>query len=235
MANERKTKIPIPITYIILRQIHKSAQILQRDNSEIAEDYRNGMIMPEIVEKYSISEKFKISPEVARSIVRYALVGNQQGRTIYNGLIPAKEFEELAFEHRSKNGMKNGTITGKKFYEEKKGLFARGIEQVVEAGKKGGKIGGNKLYLEKRGIHAYSHEENVENGKQSALSRGFNLWGEEEIEFTKELINSPEYRKGSFVKRVKICEQVNNQFHNGKYIRDPQAISYLMYKLKNKK
>jgi len=141
---------------------------LQKDHLEIAELYGQDYTLSRIVEELSIPSNYGVSYNVARTGVRLTISGYGGGFNIdsYDGLINVDEREIISRKHMRESGRR----TGRRLYEEKRGIHGRTHEQMIEDGRKGGRIGGligGSVSYEKRvGIHGRTHEQHSEDGRK---------------------------------------------------------------------
>ncbi len=130
----------------------KIGKTLQKDLPEIAEDYRAGKVIREIVEERDIISNYGIqNPETARYAVWLALHGysgkfNFIRESPYEGLVPEEELQVLVKENMERTRAENGLIN--KLLNV--GYCGLPFEQRSAAGKVGEKFL-EKDYLNKEG------------------------------------------------------------------------------------
>lgn len=212
--------LPVGQLLAIRRSLEVGVQ-LQRDFPEVAEDYRGGMSISKIVDKYNLSLKYGISKKIATQSVHRALRGYKGGflrLDSYEGLIEESELEKLAREHWSRRGSEAGTI----LYEKGLGIFSRTREQMIEDCKKGGLIGGRNA------------------GLASIISQGMIPWTPEEKEFAYVLSQNPDYQikeglnKGGRKVRL-ITEKINETYYDGKPVRSVRSIVACLARLRKER
>lgn len=231
-------------------------RILQEEHPEIAESYRNGCFVREIVEELDICNKYNVTQRVAENGILRALTGCEgySGVEGYEGFLSTEEREQLAKEHRiecSKSvGLRNfeegiglagmtqeqryaaAKKAGSASYKSGKGATGLSKGKLSEAGKrggaKGGKISGRKMFEEGRGIFAMSEEEKRRAYKNSAMAKEVTSWSDEEKREAYELSLLPEYRHGSLTNNVKIADYLNEKHHSGNRIRTRGAVSRMI-------
>jgi hypothetical protein len=154
----------------IVRSLDVGLQ-LQKDLPEIAEDYRRGMFISEIISKYDLCSRYGYNKEVIKTAVKYALKGYGGGleRDSFGGLLEGGELEKLAQEHKQRSGTQardrslgiHGKTSeqlaefGRKSHTLKKGVHGRTPEQMSRDGIKSYELG--------VGIHGMSREQRIEN------------------------------------------------------------------------
>jgi len=135
---------------------------IQKRFPEVADDYKKGNTLREIVDKYGIVFKYDIPLRVAIGAVNFAIRGHSGGFGVlpYNGLIrDESELEILCKSHRIK------------------ALGSSGHDNLSKYGRMGGKIGGliggatNRK--EKTGICGMTREQARKAGLKSAETRGY--------------------------------------------------------------
>ena len=160
---------------------------LQQEHPEIADLYRQGYTLPDIVGELDIRTEYDVSNMVAQGGVRRVLSGHNGSLGIrnYDGFLSKEEIERLGKEHMSEAGLRT--------YREGMGIYAMTPKQKRAASKMGGrtayeegrgfhvmipkekketaKMGGNKSYKEGKGIFGRTKEKisrnNREGGKRS--------------------------------------------------------------------
>lgn len=202
----------------------KLGQKLQKLYPQIADDYRTGYSLKQIVDKYDLTESYDISKSVAATAVKCALNGYDSHFEFfdypsYDGLIPVDEYKDLAVQQHS--------LSGKRLAEHtrinKNGIYGLTLDERIKCGQKGAKI----LMQKKLGIHAQTYEDHKKFGKLSAQSRGLILWTDEEKYSTLEMATQPDktYRQGSKILVKKIAEELNEIYHAGNQIRTSVAVA----------
>jgi len=182
---------------------------------DIENDYRNGKSLSDIVRERHICDVLRIpSVDMAMTSVHYALRG-YDGRLSfsslhqYEGLISREELENLAREHRSKNGKIMGSLNGRINYDNGNGISSLSTDQRRNNGIKG---------VEAQGNTPYSMEE------ENAILR---------------LSEKPEYihqegRSLGTPDLEKLTKMINESFHNGAEIRSTKKIRSKLYLLRKK-
>lgn len=183
---------------------------------EIAEDYRNGNSLLDIVNKYGIQEEFGIKEATAKKSVSFALRGYGgefkfffSNKPVYTGLIDSSELLEIAKIH--------GVDSGKKL-----------------GGKYGSKIG-ELTFKNKTGIHSQTNKEKSNSGKKGLVSQGKTPWTDEELKTAYEMSFNPSYRRGIRVNTGKIAEEINSWFHNRNQIRTSFSVTRALYSHRKRK
>ena len=197
---------------------------------EIAEDYRQGLSLNDLVEKYNIKNFFGKKEKVCQMGVLYAIKGyDGQIRLFkletYSGLIEKNEAAIIGKEHNRKNSKK----IGDHFFQEGLGIFKITKEERQKIGQKSGA----KLVKEKLGVHAYTHEERKDVGRLGAIAQGKVPYSDEEILYIKELSKKPEFRKGSLIRAREIAIKINEVFHQKKNVRNANSVKKIHSKNKN--
>ena len=145
----------------------KLGKILQQEHFEIANLYKQGHILSQIIKELNIPSNYRVSYDIAWSGVRLAIAGYPGGFSeidSYGGLININERKIISKEHRQEYGKK----TGKRNYEEKKGIHG----QTPEERRDYARNGGNTVYKEKKGIHARTLEQMSEDGRKGGIIGG---------------------------------------------------------------
>ena len=213
----------VAIIYSILR-----GREIQQSFPEVAEDYRQGLSLRQIVEKHNIDSKFNLKKQTAFLAVHRALWGFKGEMKItnqppYPGLITNKEELSAIGEDHSR---KHGEQIGKRMKAEGGGFFAFSKKEQKEVGKKSGKAN----FIAKVGIHAQTPQERTALGLLALKARGVTPLSDEENILLKELLSSSEYRKGKVTDIEKITQTLNNKFHNGNPIRKPENLKAIIYR-----
>lgn len=221
-----------------LRAIKRAVYLgrtLQGDFPGIAQDYRDGLSRPKIVEKYNIMRKYRVGKNIAEGAVAFALRGHDDNLGVkpYSGLITDRnELSRLGLEHQV-TAMANSLTPevrrsiGEKLYEKRLGLFALTHEQRVENSKKGGKTARDNGY----GFHALTPEQKLENQRKATIASGHTLWTTEERNRALELAKHPDYQFGERGPCYqKIADTINEEFHAGNNTRTRSSINYLLFK-----
>ena len=206
----------------ISRGIERGKEI--RDSlAAIADDYRAGMTLSEIVSKYNIMNKFEIDNEdVAGKAVKYALSG-YDGTSIslhnehYEGLMTQEEYSKISARHQVDSRIR----VGKRLYEEGNGLFSIPREKKRQMGIRHGK----NQYSQKKGIHALDIEQKRENGRKGAAARGYVAWDHYETVVAYALSILPEYQRSGNANNTKVAEALNAIFHNEEPVRNSRRVS----------
>lgn len=154
---------------------------IAQDYPQIAEDYRRGSTIKKIAENYGFAGEYRLIT----------------GKNTWNCLVSALEIL-IPEEERQVLGRQHMQMTGKKGYEESKGIFSLRVEELGEARRKGGlisgRINGREVYKEKKGIHAQSKEEKRKFGKIGILAQGRKPFSDNEKIYFFELCESLEYQ-----------------------------------------
>ncbi len=205
---------------------------LTTEHPQLADDYRSGMGVPDLVEKYQIKEQYNLKTHTAKNAIRYALKGYDGrydgikhalkiGIDSYPGLLEDnEEARELGRLHRQDNARAHN----QRLKQEGKGFFGQTLEEKSEAGKKGGQIS----FENKLGIHARTPEQMHKRGRDLAESQGKTIYGEEEIQYITELSQHPHYKRGSRLNMSAIVEEVNRKFHRNQPVRTAKSIDHLL-------
>lgn len=196
---------------------------LRESLPQIADEFRNGKFIREIVEDHDIALTYGISESTAIKGVRYALMGYDSdwdflNEKNYDGLIPENEYQSIGKEHR----LENIRETDKKMKKNKKGIYGISKNQRKLNGKKGARV----LIERKIGIHGQTHESRQKVAKWGALARGFTLWTDEEKIAAFDMATQQDctYRIGSKIARGKIAQELNGLYHDGNEIRTAGAV-----------
>ncbi|MFH1439192.1 MAG: hypothetical protein ABIG89_01400 [Candidatus Woesearchaeota archaeon] len=193
---------------------------IQEDYPDIADLYRGGSTIAEIVLAKGIAEEYGLSTNVALNAVGYALRGCYAGPIRYNGLIEnPEERAEIARKH-----IENGWTEqerrkhGLRLVRENKGLFSRSVDDLVEVGK--------KTHKNEKGIH--SSDFGSEGKRKAAIKSneaiGNIVWSIPEYESLKRKYDSPAYKKGRGSDIERIIKELNDEYHNGTKVRDRRAV-----------
>lgn len=145
--------------------------IIQKELPEIAEDYRRGMHLSDIVRVRELMSKYSIPSErVAINSVFYALKGYDGrfttfGLEEFSGLMTTEELESLGKVHNIEHGRRMGKLTGKSNYEKELGIGSLTKEELSKFGSIGGKIGDEVNRRQGSGIYGLTKEQRSEAGK----------------------------------------------------------------------
>ena len=188
---------------------------IQKRFPEVADDYKKGNTLREIVDKYGIVFKYDIPLRVAIGAVNFAIRGHSGGFGVlpYNGLIrDESELEILCKSHRIK------------------ALGSSGHDNLSKYGRMGGKIGGliggatNRK--EKTGICGMTREQARKAGLKSAETRGYIPWNSpndpiSEIEFVYQL------SQNQGLNYVALPGELNEAYRHG---GAPQSVKTALYR-----
>tara|TARA_Y100000310_G_scaffold137447_1_gene136319 strand:- start:11688 stop:12986 length:1299 start_codon:yes stop_codon:yes gene_type:complete len=198
----------------------KVGRFLQIYIPEIADEYRNGKTLANIVEDHELMQEFDLSLDVAKSAVGCAIRGDPGSsiRLGYEGLInDQEELNRLRAEHiRNAKSYEERRAFGLELLVSGRGLFGMTTEERKEIG--------DKLYREGKGIHALDSEGKRQAAIASNISKGLTPWSELEYKFTCMASRLPEYQKHSMVLNGKIADELNKLFHNGVDIRNKNTV-----------
>lgn len=169
MANEIKSdngNLTLEQLSAIKRKIELGL-ILQKELPQIAGDYKDRFTHEEITEVYDISKTYRVTEEIARGAVSYAIRGynkkiNKINIPTYIGLIKdLTELDEIAEAHL----IENGKITGLALKLAGKGIHAQTLQERME----NGCIGGQITYQEKLGIYGRTSEQHSLDSQKAGL------------------------------------------------------------------
>tara|TARA_Y100000310_G_scaffold264856_1_gene275651 strand:- start:317 stop:1033 length:717 start_codon:yes stop_codon:yes gene_type:complete len=231
MANNNNLSAPQ------LRAMKKSAslgRILQKEFSEIAEDYRNGLSKTKIIEKYNIKALYNIGENVAQNAIASALKGHngKLGVKTYEGLIPDQgELARLCLEHQE-NATVDMTVEQRRgygtiAYERKVGIHALTKKQRKKNSSKGGVIAVDK----KLGIHGLSKEQKKAHRRKAIINSGNVPWEDEHKERVFELAKHTDFQCGKKGPSYqKIANQINKELYDNQPIRTRSAINYVLFR-----
>jgi len=209
------------------------AKEIQKAFPQIALDYINGIVAPEIVKKYNIQEIYGIeSPELAVKTVHCAIRGSKgsyemTGVQPFPGLIDDPEIRKILTTKHKKIG---AVKSGKSARDKKLGMFSLSLEEHRQVGKRSGAAN----YQKKIGIHAEkTEEERKKLSREAIIARGDTPLSEDEKLLIQNLSSQPEYRiNESKARSAKIAEEVNTRLHSGKKIRTSGSITEILKNLK---
>ena len=159
------------------------------DHPEIADLYRAGKTLPDIVQELDILSEYDVrTSQVAEYGVRLALRGYDGGFgdlinvKSYEGLITdSEELEDLCLAHQTEGGHEahrrgvgvHGMSTeerreiGRKLHSDGKGIHAQTEEQYQELGRRTGGVHGPLSYEKGIGVHALGREQLQEIGRKA--------------------------------------------------------------------
>ncbi|MCH7850228.1 MAG: hypothetical protein IH845_01145 [Nanoarchaeota archaeon] len=222
---------------------------LTEEHPEIANLYREGSSIPQIVEELDIQSRYDVTGNIAWSGVQRAISGHESGFNSdpYEGLIPdTRERGELAKDHNRKSGLKSYEMrigahgrtaeqttkdnrrAGRKTYQMGVGIHAQTSERLSELGRKGGR----KAYEEGLGMFGRTSEQTSEDshkgGYNATLNRGQIPWviGRiPEVEYAYALTFLPEFQKDSSrVNNKLIALELNIEYHDCEEVRTVSAV-----------
>ncbi len=202
---------------------------LQSEAPQIAYQYRHGMFQRDIARGIdTLLERLgATSEDVKARAVGFAIRGYPGGHGVepFKGLIEDKaELEMLAKEH----------------------MMRMTPEQRIEAGRKGGTISGRRAFKQKKGLFSEGYEERIRKaGRNSAIARGVKMWDERRVvdglgemteeEYTCRLSLDPNYRDQKNKSRyngARVMDQVNAVFNNSRTL---DAIHKIISKARRRK
>ncbi len=206
------------------------AKRLQMEYPQIAEDFLSGDSFSQIDLKYGISQLFGLTGKnMAENAIRIALTGFQikpgvTGMENITGLIDNETYNKHAKLHQQRQG----SLTGIKTKIEGTGIFGMTDEQRRELGKKSAA----KLLENKAGVFGLSKDQLREYGIQALASRGYKAFSDDERDLISSLRVSSNFTKNSKASAIKIADELNRKFHDGKQIRNARQISKFLYRHK---
>ena len=102
-----------PEKFSAIKLSHETAQKIQNDLPQIADDYRAGMTGPQIALKYDTASRYgSLNETVSVTVVYIVLIGSNFGNYNFGGFITDPyEQRELSKKHRVENGRKFGKIS----------------------------------------------------------------------------------------------------------------------------
>jgi len=216
----------------------KMGLIIQKDYPEIAEMYRSGKSLTEIVNELGLIDKYDFSNKsTAASAVSYALRGHggEFGLPAYAGSIQDKsELEQLAAEHNYKSG--------KKLQEDGKGMFKLSKEERDKIRENAFQKSYEKMITEGTGLLGRSKEQMQEDSRKALKAKGIQPWLREgdlmsdgtickvsEVEFMHKLAQQPEYRSKKNLRSAKLACELNKVYHNNKQVRTSRSVNSARY------
>lgn len=151
---KKRKKLTREQLYAIKKSIELGRR-LQIELPEIAEDFKNGMFVPDIISKYNITELYGITLAVAETATYKAINGHDGKFKIesFEGLIEPGELEKLIDQHLLEGRKKAGRTAAE---------LGTGVHGMTEEEQK--RIG-NKNYKEGIGIHSLTTAERRFYGK----------------------------------------------------------------------
>lgn len=186
-------------------------RLLKNIHPEIANLYREGKSIYQIVEGLKIQSKHQVTIDVAVTGVKKAISGHDGSLNIkaYTGLIPSKEERnDLAGEHKRKSAL--GEVNNKI------GMYAWTSEELRRHNTKNSPLG----------IRAKGQTPWIKKGGQIDENLFCSV---SEIDFAYMLSQNPNYRLGPYTKSKKVAENINELYHKGKKIRTRGAVSSMLY------
>lgn len=187
---------------VVMKTIRELGLQLQHDLPEIADDYRRGKMIPEIVELYGIVHKYGVdgeyvNEEFAESLVQVALRGHRGGFGItpYEGLIDEEEQKEHLRRYSS--------------------LFHA--------------PGGRKTLELKVGIHGRTPAQRKKDLRAAMLAKGIVPWKPKEIMTAHVLSKNPKYRfqkglNGGKMNTRLVARELNERYHHGGVVRTIDSV-----------
>jgi|SRR3989344_4216700 len=162
-TDDNQYKKLLPNQFAAICASIKLGYTIKTDFPQIAEDYRSGLSLTQIVRKYQLTSMYKVGVRTAINAVHRALVGHGGGFNLesYEGLIvDYTEIKDIGRDHLSK--------PGKELYRDKRGVFAIPKEELVRYSSMGGRLASK----EKLGIHGRSREQMTMDGKKGGIIGG---------------------------------------------------------------
>ncbi len=232
-----------PVQYFAMKKSIELGRILQREHPEIAELFRRGNTLVEIVEELSLESKYGVNQNAASAAVQRAIsgyAGNYSGIDFeYEGLIEEDERIRIGKEHKLKSSFENAHI----LMEEKRGIFGKTLEQRAEEGRRNYHRSLGKLTTEQRrafgkgayqkGLAKRTTEQRRADAHKGGIVQGNMPWTDEEKEYVYQLSLDPKYQysegpnKGKN-DRWKIMSEVNQKFHRGNEVRSLNSVSLMI-------
>ncbi|MFZ5955256.1 MAG: hypothetical protein ACOYT4_02425 [Nanoarchaeota archaeon] len=168
---------------------------LQKEFPVMADAFRKGKSLRQIVEDLEISNYCSVPSSTAIEAVRYALKGyllrfDFLNLKNYDGLISYEEYSNLAYQHRSSNLAKINRKFKRKRTKLDYKIYQKNGKQVAKAS----------------GFTLWTEEE-----KLSALTMATST--------------NKEYNRGSKIAVKNIAQKLNELYHNGKAIRTAKSLS----------
>lgn len=202
---------------------------LQRHIPQIAQDYRAGLSLMDIVNKYNIQSAYNVGVSVANNAVYLALAGydgrfNMFPKPQYPGLIPSADMQILGRNHNASTG----SLIGKMLKQTGRGIFSISKAERERIGR----ASGLAQYAKGLGIHSQTREEKRESGRLGITAKGKIPWSDEEIRYVIQLSTNPDYRRKTRIHAQRIYRGVNETHHQGKEVRSPRDITKLLSDVK---
>ncbi len=198
---------------------------IQWEFPEVADEYRSGLSLSDIIRKYQLEKIYSIQPKTAENAPRYALGWYQDTielstMTRYEGLIPLVEYKALGKEHNQSTGRMVWIL----MRETKNGMFSISTEERRSIGSKSG----NKWFQNKTWIHAQTLEERRDIWRLGAIASWWKPWSALEEASIAELIKNPEYQRKTRINAQKIAMKINADFHEWKAVRTTRSVVKLV-------
>jgi len=184
---------------------------IQKLFPQIADNYRSGKSLNDLVEECKIRVLFPMSERTAQEAVRLALRGYHREINLfpdfdYNGLLNLEEYEMLAKNHHRESGRRLGEEIGYK--------------------------SGQKTFEAGTGVHKLEYIERHYGGQKGIVKQGNIPWSDEEILTIEELSRDTLYQRRSEIHAQRIANEINNRFHYGRPVRNNRSVvkAYSRYK-----
>ena len=189
--------------YAIIKAI-EFGKIIQERIPEVAIDFRSGKSLTNIVSERKIGHLFGLSPNVARTSLRYALSGyygdfSPSPFDSYSGLLSSEEIEEIVKQHRTDSGKVYGKLAAKNGnLNQRRAAIARGAT----------------LW------------------RNWVVGENYCVYNEKQYAF--DLSKLEKYRRQGqpFHSNTRIAQRLNEVYHHGKQIRTENAVGCVLKRMK---
>ena len=214
--------------YAAMRFVVERGRALQQLHPEIADDYRDGSTLAQLVDAYQIRRTFRLrrdQRDAAVQIVYRALVGNRDWwGPEYAGLLSTREARRIGRAHIVQTARANGAHMQKLGV----GIFAATPEERAAYASIGGKVGGARVKELGVGYCGLTPEERREASRKGTAALGLTPWERDELAVAYLLSKRRRYqdpRKGCGVRHQKVAERLNEIFHEGEGVRSRNSVA----------
>ncbi len=194
----------------------KLGSVLQEDlGPEITRFYRQGYTLQKISDFFDIPRAYGVSRDIAKAAVFRVLAGHRGGLEVdsYEGLMPEEERTELARQHKKD--------AGDRVVRERLGVHGLPKERRIE--------------IRYKALESLTAEKRILAGHNAAISRGFVPFVDEEIDYILRCRADPKYKKGASTNNDLIAREVNQNWHDGKEVRNGLSIYALAARIRKSK
>ena len=192
---------------------------------QIVDEYRAGKTLNQLVVEFKIVDYFNLTPnkaKSARSIVYFALVGNQHSQLgeLYDGLLNPEEAKEIGAKHKHDGQVANGF----RLKKGNQGIFGMSREEKTAVSSKVG----TAMKKEGKGIFGLTKKDKISIGQATAADRGYVIHSDDEIILAYLLLDVPQLRYSNGRKKLgEMAELINRSIYDRNPVRTTDSLRSL--------